>query len=146
MEKCTAKITRFELPLAKVQGLLENNGGDLSLSLTPYLNDLASMETQYWKYHSPWGNPGDKVYILEKFRVERLCQSADGYMVTYKFEDGAEVQVPSNIPVAVTAKNNWLAGSSAPEGAIRLKMVIQDVQVTGEDWVFTLAKVADDQS
>lgn len=140
MSKVEAQVTRIELPLNEVKNLLENNGGDLSLGLTPALNSLASMEKQYWKFHSPWGNPGDKLYILEKFRVDRLCQSADGYMVTYKFEDGEEIQIASVTPVAITAKGQWLPGTQAPDAAIRLKMVIQDVQVTSDSWVFTLAK------
>lgn len=140
MEKVASKVTRFELPLDKIKGLIENGGGDLPLGVTPFLNDLSSMEKQYWKFHSPWGNPGDKLYILEKFRVDRLCQSADGYMVTYKFEDGEEIQVASTVPVAITAKGQWLPGTQAPDSAIRLKMVIQDVQITGDSWVFTLAK------
>lgn len=140
MEKVGAKITRIELPISKVQNLLDNGGGDLSLSLTPHLTELSSMEQQYWKYHTPWGNPGDKVHVLEKYRIDRMCTTVDGYVITYAFEDGTEIQTNSNIPVAITPKGQWLPGTNAPDAAIRLKMVIQDVQITGEDWVFTLAK------
>lgn len=139
----TANITKFELPLSEITPLLDANGGTLKLSPTPYLNELASMEQQYWKYHSPWGNPGDKLYVLEKFRVERLCQSADGYKVTYKYEDEREVSVSSPVPVAITAKGTMISGVNMPDTAIRLKLVIQDVQMTGDNWIFTLAKEVD---
>ena len=142
MGVCSPKTTRFQFALAKVTELLQGNGGVVTLSTTPYAVELAEMEPQYWRFHSPWGNPGDIVHALENYRIERVCQSADGYMVTVKFEDDEEVGTESTIPMAITAKGVFIPGSGAvPDLAIRLKMVIQDVQIAGDNWVFTMAVI-----
>lgn len=147
MESCKAKITKFELPISKVQEILADGGGTIALPTTPYAVDLATMESQYHKYHTPWGQPGDKVYILERYRITKMCTLPDSkYILTIEYEDGTEKQVPNNVPVALTAKNAWISGANAPDYAIRLKMVIQDVQMTGDSWLFTLAPETSDET
>ena len=79
------------------------------------------------------------MYGLENFRIDRVCQSATGYTITVKFEDGGKLVSKSSSPMAITAKDTFLSSTGAvPDIAIRLKMIIQDVQVVGDDWVFTM--------
>lgn len=139
MGTCSPKLTKYQFPASKVKELLDARGGTVTLSTTPYAVELSAMESQYWRFHSPWGNPGDKVYALENYRIERVCQSADGYTITVKFEDGEEISSSSTTPMAITAKDTFISGAGAvPDIAIRLKMIIQDVQVDEDNWVFTM--------
>lgn len=142
MGVCSPKLTRYLLSPAKIAELIAGKGGSITLSTTPHAMELAEMEPQYWRFHSPWGNPGDLVWALENYRIDRVCQNAEGYTVTVKFEDQSELSSPSLSPMAVTAKGTFISGSGGvPDLAIRVKLVIQDVQIVGDDWVFTVAMV-----
>lgn len=140
MGVCSVKLTKYKFSLDKITEIIEGRGGQVSLSTTPYAVELAEMEQQYWRFHSPWGNPGDKVYALENYRIDKVCQTANGYYITIKFEDGQTVTVKSNTPMAITAKDSFISSDGAvPDIAIRLRMIIQDVQLVGDNWVFTMA-------
>ena len=139
MGTCSAKLTKYPFPAAKVAELLSCKGGQVTLSTTPYATEPATMGPRYWRDHPPGGNPGDKVYGLEDVRIDRGCQSATGYAITVKFEDGGKIVSKSSSPMAITAKDTFLSSTGAvPDIAIRLKMIIQDIQVVGDDWVFTM--------
>ena len=78
MENVSVRNSKMPMDLAKIVELLENGGGQIVMSTTPFRSILQDMEEQYWKYHSPLGNPGDVVLLLEDYRVDHICQSADG--------------------------------------------------------------------
>jgi hypothetical protein len=125
-----------------VTSLITNNGGTVTESTSghPELNDMSSL---YWKFHSPLGVPGDLILVPEPYKIDKVCQERTGFTVniTYQY-DGSAFSFESAYAVPLTAEGVWLSNQSPTDiRAIRLKLLIQEINVINQDWVFTVARI-----
>lgn len=141
MKKLT---TYINLTKEEITGLLAGTNNSLTISTQTY-PELDQFEQGYWKFHSPWGNPGDELLVKEPYKITRLCQDATGYFATIEYQDGTSVVFPVATPLALTAKDTFISAENIPNSLIRCKLLIQDVQlaVDGNSWVFVVKTVKD---
>lgn len=132
------RVTRVEFTSDVITQLITGKGGVLKLPTTNQ-SGLDVFDKQFWAFHTPYGSPGDELWVVEDYRVVKVCATLEGYKVTMEFKDGTQVVVDYKYNVALTAEGSWIPAASMPPELSRLKLLIQSIACSGDysEWQFT---------
>lgn len=135
------QVYKLVLTDAVVQEILQNGGGEVRVNTTLY-PDLNTIDQEYWKFHSPYGSPGDELILLEDFAVREVAQNSEGFYTVVEYKDGTQIKRQSRAPMSLTPKGCWLNACSMPTCFSRVTALIQDVQMSidNSQWIFTISQ------
>lgn len=124
-----------------VQEILQNGGGEIRINTSLY-PDLNSIDQEYWKYHSPYGSPGDELIILEDYAIREVGQTSAGFYTVLEYRDGTQIKRPSRVAGTITPKNCFLNASSMPSCFSRITALIQDIEMSidNSQWIFIISQ------
>ena len=136
------QIFTMELTDAVIQEIIQNGGGEIHISTSEY-QDLNSLDTQYWKFHSPYGVPGDELIVLEDYAIREFSQTSHGFFATLEYRDGSTIKKRSRTPLAITPQGNWLRANTMPTFFPRCSLLVQDVQLAVDCscWIFVTSQL-----
>ena len=123
-----------------IQEIMQSSGGVIHLSNSLY-PDLDTVDTQYWKFHSPFGAPGDELIILEDYAIREVGQNSNGFYAIIEYKDGLQVKKAIGAPAAINPKGSWLNANTMPTCYSRCKVLIQDIQMAPDnsEWLFIVS-------
>lgn len=132
------RITKVELNESVITQLVTGKGGLLRLP-TANFPELNALEQQYWPFHSPYGAPGDELWVVEDYRIVKVCSTNEGCKLTLEFRDSTQVVLDSKFNMALTPEGTWIPAASMPPDLSRLKLLLQSVACSGDysEWQFT---------
>ncbi len=139
-EAVLLRKTALQLTLGTIQSLITGNGGVITIatSLYPDLNDLNS---SYWVDHSPFGVPGDVIWLQEIFSISKMCQSNSGYVVTVLYEDAVEIDYNRSTASAITPDTQTISANSMEFWQSRCVLEITNTAINASDWEITTIKL-----
>lgn len=123
-----------------IQDILQSSGGTIHLSTSLY-PDLDTVDPQYWKFHSPFGYPGDELIILEDYAVREAGQNNTGFYAVIEYKDGLQIKKNVSAPTAITPTGSWLNANTMPVCYSRCRVLIQDIQMAPDnsEWMFIVS-------
>ncbi len=137
--------TPIQLNLTTIQTLISGSGGILQLDTANY-PDLNSLNQSYWVDHSPWGVPGDTLWVQEQFKVVQSCDILTGstveYGITIEYEDVA-TQTVTHTSSSALSLNGFISANNMQKWQSRLKLEIQGISMTAGyvEWEFTTVTI-----
>lgn len=138
------QLIKLVLTDSVIQELLQNKGGEVKINTSLY-PDLNTVEQQYWKFHTPYGVPGDELLILEDYAIREVSQTAEGYFIVIEYRDGSKVKKQVSYCTSVTPKDCWLTANTMPCCYSRLHAVIQDIQMSVDNtqWIYVISQIVE---
>lgn len=135
------QVYKLILTDSVVQEILQSGGGEVRIS-TAQFPDLNTVDQEYWKFHSPYGQPGDELIILEDYAIRKISQTSKGFYTTIEYKDGMTVEKQSRVACAITPEGCWINANAMPTCFSRLQAVIQsiDMSIDNSQWIFIISQ------
>lgn len=135
------QVFKLVLTDTVVQEILQNGGGEIRVNTSVY-PDLNTVDQEYWKFHTPYGLPGDELVILEDYAIREVSQTSDGFYTVIEYKDGTRIRQQSRVSAAITPKGCWLTANTMPACFSRVNAVIQsvDMSIDNTQWIYIISQ------
>ncbi len=134
------RTTPIQLNLVTIQSLVSGGGGLITVDTAQY-PDLNNLNPTYWASHSPYGTPGDIIWVQEDYSISKMCQSNSGYVITVLYEDAVEIEYQRSMSSAITPDGQTISANSMEFWQSRCVLEIVNVAINASNWEITTIKI-----
>lgn len=139
----TKKINKLNIVIEWIDVLKLNDSSAspvFNLTLPVKRKDLIYLKNnydeEYYKYHSPYGNPGDEIYVVEDYIIKKICILNDKNIITveYTIDDETRIFETYN-SYSVTPQSYSNSFVNMPKEFVRFILIIDEIIFSPTNWI-----------